>query len=153
MEMEMFKTLMAVLAAAFMFAVLLALTGVIPLTSLVVFTAVLLLGAGLAVFGRRLIVWLAAFSVAAALSGCVSPGIITGAAAPGKGAKAQSEAELAALKEVNRHIELCDRTYGWPFTAVITCKASGAPSAETISEMIDKAVAKAIAAIRPPAAP
>jgi hypothetical protein len=37
-------------------------------------------------------------------------------------------ANLETLKEVNRHIELCERTYAWPFTALVTCKPAMAPA-------------------------
>jgi hypothetical protein len=94
---------------------------------------------------------IAIIAAAAGLSACVSPSLVTGATTPGKNAsKEQSAAQLAVLKEVNRHIELCDRTYGWPFTAVITC--SHQPPAEAIAEMIDRAVAKALAASKSPPA-
>lgn len=76
------------------------------------------------------------------LSGCLSPSAITGGVAT-------SSVDLPTLKEVNRHIELCDRTYGWPFSAVIVCKGQ-APVTQTltaadIAAMVDAAVAKALA--------
>lgn len=86
----------------------------------------------------------ASAALALSLSACVSPSLVTGNAKPTRGAiKAQSDAELAMLKEVNRHLELCDRTYGWPFTAVITC--SHQQAAPTIS---DEQLAKIVAAVK-----
>lgn len=85
---------------------------------------------------------------AVALSGCVSAGLITGATAPGGGADS-----LPVLKEVNRHIELCERTYGWPFTAVIHCAPQGPASltAEQVAAIVNAAVAKALEAYTAPA--
>jgi len=95
-----------------------------------------------------------ALALAFSLSACVSPSAVTGvtAATPG--------ISVEALKEVNRHIETCDRTYAWPLAVTIICHAqtpgaapttttSGLTAAE-ISTMIDAAVAKAIAALKAP---
>jgi hypothetical protein len=91
-------------------------------------------------------------AIALSLAGCASVGAVTGDGAPTKGAvKAQRDADLAILKEVNRHIETCDRTYSWPFTAVINCThQTPALTPEAVAEMIDKAVAKAVAALKSP---
>jgi hypothetical protein len=85
-----------------------------------------------------------------ALSGCMSPASITGAASP------QVGIDPAVLREANRHLELCHRTYtfAWPPTGMIDCPAQAAPAqalptAAEIQAMIDSAVAKAVAAVAP----
>lgn len=88
----------------------------------------------------------AAAALALSLSACASVGAVTGPSATKGAIKARSDAELQLLKEANRHLELCDRTYGWPFTAVITCHATApAPTAAEIAAMIEAAVTKALA--------
>lgn len=80
-----------------------------------------------------------------ALSACVSPGAITGTGMP------QAGVDPAVLKEVNRHLELCDRTYtfAWPPSGSMHCAAQTAPppSAAEIQAMIETAVSKAAAGI------
>jgi len=100
-----------------------------------------------------------ALALALTLSACVSPSAVTGATAAAPGISVE------ALKEVNRHIETCDRTYAWPFAVTIICRAQtpgAAPTTTTagltaaeVSAMIDAAVAKAVAALKasPPATP
>lgn len=95
-----------------------------------------------------LIAGLALASVA--LSGCLSTAGIAGGTAASPGI------DVAALKEVNRHIELCHRTYAWPFAFVIECPAqvpapppaAQALTAADVAAMIDQAVAKAVAALK-----
>jgi hypothetical protein len=101
---------------------------------------------------KTLLMGAACAALALSLTACASAGIVSGGAAPTKGAvKAQRDADLAILKEVNRHIETCDRTYSWPFTAVINCThQTPALTPEAVAEMIDKAVAKAVAALKSP---
>jgi hypothetical protein len=64
-----------------------------------------------------------------------------------------ARARLDTLKEVNRHIETCDRTYAWPFSVMIVCKAQApvtrALTAEDISALVSKAVAEALAKATP----
>lgn len=84
-----------------------------------------------------------------ALSGCVSPGAVTGAG-PVQGVNVQ------VLAEVNRHLELCHRTYSWPFAVMIDCPAqtpvaAKALTAADVAALIDSAVAKLAAAITSPA--
>lgn len=72
--------------------------------------------------------------------------------------------QLKVLKEVNRHIETCTRTYAWPFAVTIHCdpvsKGGVVTPATTVTQtispadvaaIVDQAVAKALAAQKPPA--
>lgn len=101
----------------------------------------------------------AAAALALSLSACATMGPESASNGLAKGAsKADATARLNTLKEVNRHIELCHRTYtiGWPFSGLVDCPAAnqGALSPEA-QAAIGAAVAKAVAdyAAAHPAAP
>lgn len=93
----------------------------------------------------------AAALLAAAVSACVSPSAVTGAV-PSTAGLTPAEA-LPILQEVNRHIETCDRTYAWPVSVMITCKAQGQAATTTtqtlspadIEALVTAAVTKALA--------
>lgn len=99
----------------------------------------------------KLFAGLASACLLATTSACVSPGAITGTGMP------QPGVDPAVLKEVNRHLELCDRTYtfAWPPSGSMHCPAQvAAPSALTaadVAALIDKAVAKLAEALKPAA--
>lgn len=89
---------------------------------------------------------------ALALSACVSPSAVTGA--PSSTAGLSAADQVAVLKEVNRHLETCDRTYAWPFAVTIHCAPVGTAPATTatqtltaadIAALVDAAVARALA--------
>lgn len=94
---------------------------------------------------KKLLIGACALALALNLSACASPGAVTGATSVGTGI------DVATLKEVNRHIETCDRTYAWPFSIMIVCKAqppaavapAAAPiTAAEVAAMIADALAK-----------
>lgn len=63
---------------------------------------------------------------------------------------------LEALKEVNRHIETCDRHYALPLSITITCKAQQLPTAEQLAALLAGAFAQALKAadqLPPPDSP
>lgn len=100
---------------------------------------------------RRLFVAGAAVA-ALAVSGCASTEIMKGLT-PEQGAALtveQRAANLATLKEVNRHIEQCTRTYAWPFTASWSCPGAAQQglTAEQIAAIVSEAVAKAFAGLQ-----
>lgn len=93
-------------------------------------------------------------ALALSLSACVSPGLQDLAAAKSAGAASTdpvaAQARLDALKEVNRHVELCHRTYtlGWPFSGIVDCPAkTDGPPALTAAD-VGAIVAKAIADLK-----
>lgn len=99
---------------------------------------------------KTLITGAMALALAASLSSCAS-GLAASDITPGS-----SGANLDTLKEANRHLELCDRTYtlSWPPSGIIHCPvvqpASAAPlSAADIASIVSAAVAKALASLQP----
>jgi hypothetical protein len=87
-------------------------------------------------------------AAAIALAGCVTP---TGLEKPR--ASAAGVDSLAVLREANRHIETCHRTYMWPFAFTIDCPpATPAPQALS-AEQIRGMVADAVKAALKPADP
>lgn len=68
-------------------------------------------------------------AAALSLAACATPGEMR----PQTAAKAK----LDTLKEANRHIETCERTYGWPFYFNIHCVPQ--PAAD-----LDARIAKAV---------
>lgn len=80
---------------------------------------------------------------------CATPGKLESAVTSGavpQGATAQERLEI--LKEVNRHIEGCDRTYAWPLAVTWVCKAKqdGDQVAKMITDAVNAAVTAALAA-------
>lgn len=94
-----------------------------------------------------------ACAAALTLAGCASPGgpELSAAAAvaktPTPADPVAAQARLDTLKEANRHIELCHRTYAWPISFIIDCQPAGAAKALT-AEDVAKMIAQALAAAK-----
>lgn len=87
-------------------------------------------------------------AAALTLCACATPGKLEAAAAAPAVEGATAQERLEILKEVNRHIELCDRTYAWPLAATWVCKSRQDTSelAAQIGKMVKDAVAEALKA-------
>lgn len=93
---------------------------------------------------------LLALAAALSLGGCASTELMK-SLTPEQGAALTAEqraANLATLKEVNRHIEMCTRTYAWPFTMAWSCPGTpAAPQALTAEQIANIAAQAARAAV------
>lgn len=101
----------------------------------------------------------AGLCLAASLAACASLPDATAVAGAAKPVSdpVVAKARLDTLKEVNRHIELCHRTYtlGFPFTGLVDCKAQGeaTAAAPNVADIARAVVDALIAAGVTPKAP
>jgi hypothetical protein len=112
----------------------------------------------------KMIAIAAGLCLAASLAACATSMPDLAATAPAAKPSedpAIAKARLDALKEVNRHVELCHRTYtlSWPPSGIVDCKATGETGGglnpADIAAAISKAVVDALTAagFRPAAPP
>lgn len=84
----------------------------------------------------------ATIALCATLGACATPGRLESLAS----ADTPPEQRLEVLKEVNRHIELCDRYYAWPISITWTCRAK---QDQDLGRVVAQAVKDALAEALP----